>query len=102
MGDWTLIVSGTGIHHNNDPRYDGEIGAEADADQRLLEFVDQLTRDGHQVRHAAIIHGGGADTVETAYTSEGQRVAAFNRANGKREDAQALIAARKERREAKT
>ena len=101
MGDWTLIVSGTGCHHNNGTH--GAKGIEEDADQRLLEIVDRLCKDGHFIKHAAIVHGGGADTVEIGYPAEGGnlQVRQYKRATGETQDAQALLASRKVRRQAK-
>lgn len=103
MGDWTLIVSGTGVHHNNNPEgHYGANGCEEDADQRLLEFVDQLARDGHDIKNAAIVHGGGADVVQLGYPegAVGLRVVRYSRANGVTEDAQSRLAARRVRRQA--
>lgn len=98
MGDWTLVISGTGVHHNNSEE-DCAAGLEEDADQRLLEFVDQLCRDGHTIRHAAILHGEGADTVALAYEGNLLVPLKYIRADGRRENAQARLRVRRRRRQ---
>lgn len=99
MGNWTLIISGTGCHHNNDPKgHYGQCGAEEDADQRLLEFADRLGKDGHTISNAAIIHGGGADTVAFAYQDGLLVPEEYIRADGTRERAQILLGYRRDRR----
>lgn len=45
MGDYIIIITGKGQHHNNQPE---------DADAKLSAFVDQLLAGGHQIRHASI------------------------------------------------
>jgi hypothetical protein len=49
MGDWTLVIHGTGPHHDNHPHDADAIGGEA---------VEALRRAGHTIHHAAIMHGG--------------------------------------------
>ena len=96
MGDWTLIVSGTGCHHNN---ADNALGIEEDADQQLFEFADLLTRSGHTLRHAAIVHCGGADVVEFCFTETGLCATGVTRADGSRiTSLQAHLGARRSRR----
>lgn len=49
MGDWTLVIHGTGPHHGNHPH---------DADAIGRKAIEALRRAGHDVHHAAITHGG--------------------------------------------
>ena len=50
MGDWTIVVEGTGAHHNKDfPQ---------DADRMAQKFVDALISAGHEVRLATFTSGG--------------------------------------------
>lgn len=58
MGDWAIVVEGTGAHHNKDfPK---------DADRMSQTFVDDLIRAGHTVRVATFTAGGRTvlDTIE--------------------------------------
>lgn len=48
MGQWTIVIQGTGIHHNPDPK---------DANEIAKRFVKELTDAGHQVTHAAFTSG---------------------------------------------
>jgi hypothetical protein len=58
MGDWAIVVHGTGAHHNKD--------YPIDADRMAQEFVDKLIAAGHQVQLATFTSGGRTvlDTVE--------------------------------------
>ena len=50
MGDWAIVVEGTGAHHNKDfPQ---------DADRMTQKFVDALISAGHEVRLATFTSGG--------------------------------------------
>lgn len=49
MGDWTIVIVGTGAHHN--PDYDG------DADRIFRETVKRLEEAGQEVEHAFITTG---------------------------------------------
>ena len=97
LGDWTLVISGTGCHHNNNGSL-GRIGLEEDADQRLLEFAERLARDGHTINNAGILHGGGADTVTFAYEGGILVPLEYIRADGTRENASEHLALRRNRR----
>ncbi len=95
MGDWTLIVSGSGSHHNRSAN--GGIGFPEDADVRLLEFVDQLCADGHTLRHASIVYGA-ADTIEFEWSTTDKgylrmRPVALVRDGQEKQDAEHLLAA---------
>lgn len=50
MGNWTIVVQGTGIHHNR--------LEERDANRMTADFVQRLKDAGHQVDHATFAHGG--------------------------------------------
>jgi hypothetical protein len=54
MGNWTMHVSGHGVHDNGDPR---------DADVQLKEFVDKLLHAGHSVHRASITTGASKELV---------------------------------------
>lgn len=45
MGQWTIVVEGTGAHHGQ---------YEYDAERMARQFVDELTARGHSVNHASI------------------------------------------------
>jgi hypothetical protein len=45
MGNWTIIIEGTGSHHNR--------GALSDADVMLLDFVLRLRKSGQSVEHVS-------------------------------------------------
>ncbi len=76
MGNYTIVIHGTGAHHNwakvQDPR-DNRPGRELisgrtndyDADLMFAEFVDALKAKGHNITGATFTHGGmeGADNV---------------------------------------
>jgi len=50
LGDWTIVIQGTGPHHNeNNP---------GDADKMLDLFLLKLKLKGHNLSHAAITTGG--------------------------------------------
>ena len=50
MGDWAIVVHGTGAHHNKD--------YPTDADRMAQEFVDKLIEAGHTVALATFTSGG--------------------------------------------
>lgn len=49
MGDWTIVIVGSGAHHN--PDYDG------DADRIFYETVKRLKEAGQEIEHAFITTG---------------------------------------------
>ena len=51
MGTYTIVVQGTGAHHNKENRT-------TDADKLAEDFVAELKAKGHHVHHASITHGG--------------------------------------------
>ena len=60
MGNYTIVVQGTGQHHNK-KQLEGDAAlkaAEYDADQIAEKFVQELKAKGHHVHHASITHGG--------------------------------------------
>lgn len=49
MGNWTMLIEGTGQHHNNeDPN---------DANVMFSEFVGKLKEAGQNVEHATFTNG---------------------------------------------
>lgn len=58
MGEWAIVVHGTGAHHNKD--------LPIDADRMAQAFVDSLIGAGHQVQLATFTAGGRTvlDTTE--------------------------------------
>ena len=58
MGDWAIVVHGTGAHHNKD--------YPTDADRMAQKFVDDLVIAGHQVNLATFTAGGRTvlDTID--------------------------------------
>lgn len=58
MGDWAIVVHGTGAHHNQE--------YPTDADRMTQRFVDDLIRAGHQVNLATFTAGGRTvlDTID--------------------------------------
>ena len=67
MGDWAIVVHGTGAHHNQD--YPN------DADRLAQRFVDDLIRVGHQV-HLATFTAGGRTVLDTIDNLSAQRATA--------------------------
>lgn len=77
MGQWTIVIHGTGAHHNwatvDDPTKPAKTGHQFitgrkndyDADLMFAEFVDQLKAKGHTITGSTFTHGGmeGADNV---------------------------------------
>lgn len=49
MGDWTIVVSGQGSHHNGMP---------GDADRLAQRLVDELVEAQQTIRYAAVTYGG--------------------------------------------
>jgi len=58
MGNYTLVIHGTGQHHNKKQVGDVMVGHPADADTLLEKFVGELKENGHVVELATITHGG--------------------------------------------
>lgn len=59
MGDYTLVIHGTGSHHNKRKLDDGQlVSSPQDADHLLDKFVQELKDNGHVVEVATITHGG--------------------------------------------
>jgi hypothetical protein len=58
MGDYTLVIHGTGAHHNNKVVEGKEVRGNTDADHLLDKFVQELKDNGHVVEVATITHGG--------------------------------------------
>lgn len=50
MGDWTIVIHGTGCHHNNDPKID--------VDLLLPDLCKQLRNQGQSLASATITTGG--------------------------------------------
>lgn len=50
MGDWAIVINGTGAHHNKD--------YPTDADRMAQKFVDDLVVAGHQIALATFTSGG--------------------------------------------
>ena len=49
MCNWTILIEGTGQHHNNeDPK---------DANVMFSEFVGKLRESGQNIEHATFING---------------------------------------------
>lgn len=55
MGNWTIIIQGTGAHHNGD--------AEVDADAVAVMAVEQLRKQGQTVEVASFVSGGKTDLL---------------------------------------
>lgn len=55
MGNWTLLIEGTGCHHNGKP--------EIDADLIAPKLVQQLREQGHHIEHATFTSGGRQSAV---------------------------------------
>lgn len=58
MGDYTLVIHGTGSHHNKKVVDGKEVRGNTDADHLLDKFVQELKDNGHVVEVATITHGG--------------------------------------------
>lgn len=52
MGDWAIVIHGTGVHHNT------QIDLKEDADKMFDDLVRVLEEAGHTVRHAEFTYGG--------------------------------------------
>ena len=48
MGNWTLVIHGTGPHHNRN---------KSDADQMATKFIKELHAH-HKIEHVSFTHGG--------------------------------------------
>lgn len=53
MGNWAIVVRGTGSHHNK--RYP------KDANRAAAEFVQRLKADGHSIVEASFTYGAADD-----------------------------------------
>lgn len=49
MGQWTIVIQGTGWHHNRD--------LETDANRMTARFVEELEKAGHSIDKATFTHG---------------------------------------------
>lgn len=49
MGNWAIIIQGTGQHHNDQDN---------DADRIAAQFTDALVKAGHNVESATFTSGG--------------------------------------------
>jgi hypothetical protein len=49
MGNWTIVIHGTGVHHNPD--------LPQDADKMSAAFVEQLRQAGHTIQGATFTYG---------------------------------------------
>lgn len=56
MGDWAIVIRGTGCHHNSDPKID--------ADHEAAEFVRRLKAQGHTIKSATFTSGGEHDVSD--------------------------------------
>lgn len=68
MGQFTIVIHGTGAHHNWETDDKGYIKGrrnDYDADLLFAEFVDKLKARGHTITGATFTVGGmeGADNV---------------------------------------
>ena len=70
MGNYTIVVQGTGTHHNNK--------AEGDANVIAEKFVQELKAKGHHVHHASITHGGKKKSKALLAAGEGPRLFPFS------------------------
>lgn len=50
MGNWVIIIEGTGAHHNGDPK--------VDADLAMVKFVEELQDSGQHLDHVSFTYGG--------------------------------------------
>lgn len=50
MGEWTIVIEGRGMHHNN--------GYPKDSDTMLKNFIDELKTAGHVINHASFTYSG--------------------------------------------
>jgi hypothetical protein len=55
MGDWAIVVVGTGCHHNGKPEIDANLAAE--------DFVRRLRSQGHTIVSATFTKGGRDDLL---------------------------------------
>lgn len=59
MGDWAIVIQGTGVHHNrNYP---------TDANRMAAGFVEALREAGHTVKSATFTSGGRDEIDGQAY-----------------------------------
>lgn len=66
MGNYAIVIHGTGSHHNykiDDERHITGQG-EGDADKMARDFVQALKDKGHNVESATITAGGREDVLE--------------------------------------
>lgn len=62
MGNWTIVIHGTGPHHNGKPY---------DADAVALQLVEELKEAGQVVHHASITYGGSQVLTEPLKINQG-------------------------------
>ena len=59
MGDWTIIIEGSGVHHNrNLPN---------DANRMTSRFVKQLKEAGHTIKKGTFVLGYPEDVTKPEY-----------------------------------
>lgn len=61
MGMWTIVIHGTGCHHNKDNT--------GDANRMADEFVKQLTAAGHYISGAEFTFGSREDITVAPYVT---------------------------------
>ena len=57
MGNWTLVIQGTGAHHNK-PEVYGKDEVNGDADRMAKAFVRDLQKAGQNIESATITVAG--------------------------------------------
>lgn len=67
MGNWTIVIEGSGAHHNKD--------RPADANKLAEDFVAVLGGAGHTVEHATFTHSGRDDLTGLLRQHKAQRAA---------------------------
>lgn len=75
MGQFTMVIHGTGAHHNWEADEKGYIKGRRnnyDADLLFAEFVDELKAKGHAITGATFTVGGmeGAENVIRQFTAK--------------------------------
>lgn len=63
-GEWTIIIRGSGPHHN---------GLESDANHLAMRYIADLRAHGHDVVSAAWDDGAEAESLDITTTGEGQK-----------------------------
>lgn len=54
MGNWVLVIHGTGPHHN---------GKDYDIEHQTLDFLKFLRANGHTISKADVVAGGAIDLL---------------------------------------